>query len=335
MKRKIAKALTCISILSLMMTGCGNAVTTNAEPVEAAAFVESETETGGIADNGQKTDAGVGAGRVSDSTVVDNNKTAADETTESTTASAADNKVVNTLHSGSSGNASAASGGKSVASDSAADMNGAVNGSSQDTGNRVSSESGTHSGSSGNVKTVDNASVQSQSEQPQPEQLRQSQSEQPQPEQLQQPQPEQPQSEQIQPQQSQSQASQDNGAVNESGSSDTMTPSANCTADPDKIAADREAAEQRLAELAAAEQAAAEKAAAEQAAKEQAEREAAEAAANVDRPIGRIICECGWYVEIYPGRVTEAEDALIAHQEESGFDENGYMKCGRWTEATY
>lgn len=48
MKRKIRQALVCTAILSLIMTGCGNAVTTSAEP-------------GAAADKGQKTGASVGA----------------------------------------------------------------------------------------------------------------------------------------------------------------------------------------------------------------------------------------------------------------------------------
>ena len=48
MKRKIRRALACAAILSLIMTGCGNAVMTSAEP-------------GAAADKGQKTGASVGA----------------------------------------------------------------------------------------------------------------------------------------------------------------------------------------------------------------------------------------------------------------------------------
>ena len=40
MKRKIAQALICVSILSLMVTGCGNAVTAGAEPTVTTAPTE-------------------------------------------------------------------------------------------------------------------------------------------------------------------------------------------------------------------------------------------------------------------------------------------------------
>ena len=47
----------------------------------------------------------------------------------------------------------------------------------------------------------------------------------------------------------------------------------------------------------------------------------------VGEPIGCTICDCGWRVEIYAGHESEAEEALIAHQDETG--------CTGWSDHIY
>lgn len=46
-----------------------------------------------------------------------------------------------------------------------------------------------------------------------------------------------------------------------------------------------------------------------------------------EEPIGCKVCDCGWRVDVYAGRELEAEDALFAHQDETG--------CTGWGDYEY